>query len=125
MVSFFSLTGACLTFGHGKQCIIFVVKAEDYYTQSSTNTEPELVGVDDAMTFVLWMKHFLQARTKKSWNHLLQSNPWDLIELSNRRILLDERHSTRTEWDKIQIEIRWSESSCVQTNERNAEIFLH
>ena len=50
-----SHTGACLTLGHGS--ILSISSKQKINTKSST--EAELVGVDDAMTFVMWMKHFL------------------------------------------------------------------
>ena len=50
-----SHTGSCLTLGHG--IILSISSNQKINTKSST--EAELVGVDDAMTFVMWMKHFL------------------------------------------------------------------
>ena len=46
-----SYTGACLTLGHGS--ILSISAKQKINTKSST--EAELVGVDDAMTFVMWM----------------------------------------------------------------------
>ena len=46
-----SHTGACLILGHGS--ILSISAKQKINTNSSTETEP--VGVDDAMTFVVWM----------------------------------------------------------------------
>ena len=51
-----SYTGACLTLGHGS--VLSISAKQKINTKSST--EAELVGVDDAMTFVIWMKHFFE-----------------------------------------------------------------
>jgi len=51
-----SHTGACLTLGHGS--ILSISAKQKINTKSST--EAELVGVDDATTFVMWMKHFFE-----------------------------------------------------------------
>ena len=47
-------TGACLTLGHGS--ILSISVKQKINTKSSTKAK--LVGVDDAMTFVMWMKDF-------------------------------------------------------------------
>ena len=49
-----SHTGACLTLGHGS--VLSISAKQKINTKSST--EAELVGVDDTMAFVLWMKLF-------------------------------------------------------------------
>ena len=53
-----SHTGACLTLGHGS--ILSISAKQNINTKSST--EAELVGVDDVMTFVMWMKHFFESQ---------------------------------------------------------------
>ena len=46
--------------GHG--AVLSISSKQKINTKSST--EAELVGVDDAMTFVMWMKHFFQSQVK-------------------------------------------------------------
>ena len=53
-----SHTGASLTLGHGS--ILIISAKQKINTKSST--EAELVGVDDAMTFVMWIKHFFESQ---------------------------------------------------------------
>ena len=53
-----SHTGACLTLGHGS--ILSISAKQKINTKSSTKAE--LVGVDDAMTVVMWMKHFFESQ---------------------------------------------------------------
>ena len=53
-------TGACLTLGHGS--MLSISTKQKINTKSST--EAELVGVDDAMTFVMWMKHFFESQVR-------------------------------------------------------------
>ena len=55
-----SHTGACLTLGHGS--IISIPTKQKINTKSSTKAE--LVGVDDAMTFVMWMNHFFESQVR-------------------------------------------------------------
>ena len=55
-----SHTGAVLMMGHG--AVLLISSKQKINTKSST--EAELVGVDDAMTFVMWMKHFFQSQVK-------------------------------------------------------------
>jgi len=55
-----SHTGASLTLGHGS--LLSLSTKQKINTKSST--EAELVGVDDAMTFIMWMKHFIQDQVK-------------------------------------------------------------
>ena len=52
-----SHTGAYLTLVHGS--ILSISSKQKIDTKSST--EAELVGVDDAITFVMWMKHFFES----------------------------------------------------------------
>ena len=52
--------GASLTLGHGS--VLSISSKQKINTKSST--EAELVGVDDAMTFVMWMKHFFESQVK-------------------------------------------------------------
>ena len=55
-----SHTGACPTLGHGS--ILSISVKQKISTKSST--EAELVGVDDAMTFVMWMRHFFESQVQ-------------------------------------------------------------
>ena len=55
-----SHTGACLTLGHDS---ILSISAKQKINAKSS-TEVELVGVDDAMTFVMWMKHFIESQVR-------------------------------------------------------------
>ena len=48
-------TGACLALGHGS---IMSISAKQKINTKNL-TKADLIGVDDAMTFVMWMKHFL------------------------------------------------------------------
>ena len=52
-------TRACLTLGHGS--VLSLSSKQKINTKSSTKAE--LVRVDDAMTFVMWMKHFLNHKS--------------------------------------------------------------
>ena len=53
-------TGECLTLGHGS--VLSISAKQNINIKSST--EAELVGVDDAMTFVMWMKHFFESQVR-------------------------------------------------------------
>ena len=55
-----SHTGACLTLEHGS--VLSISAKQKINTKSSTKAE--LVGVDDAMTFVMWMKHFFESQVR-------------------------------------------------------------
>ena len=55
-----SHTGAVLMMGHG--AVLSISSKQKINTKSST--EAELVGVDNAMTFVMWMKHFFQSQVE-------------------------------------------------------------
>ena len=55
-----SHAGACLTLGHGS---VFSLSAKQKINTKSS-TEAELVGVDDAMIFVMWMKHFFESQVR-------------------------------------------------------------
>lgn len=55
-----SHTGASMTLGHGS--VLSMSCKQKVNTKSST--EAKVVGVDDAMTFVMWMQHFFQAQVK-------------------------------------------------------------
>ena len=55
-----SHTGACLTLGH--RSVLSISTKQKIDTNSST--EAELVGVDDTMTFVMWMKHFVESQVR-------------------------------------------------------------
>ena len=55
-----SHTGASLTLGHGS--LLSISCKQKINTKSST--EAELVGVDDAMTFIIWMRHFFESQVR-------------------------------------------------------------
>ena len=55
-----SHTKAYLSLGHGS--ILSISVKQKINTKSST--EAELVGVDDAMTFVIWMKYFFESQVQ-------------------------------------------------------------
>ena len=49
-----------VTLEHGS--VLSISAKQKINTKSSTKAE--LVGVDDAMTFVIWMKHFFESQVK-------------------------------------------------------------
>ena len=53
-----SHTGACLILGHGRTLSISTKQKINI----KSSTEAELVGVDNVMTFVMWMKHFFESQ---------------------------------------------------------------
>ena len=55
-----SYTGVCLTLGHGS--VLSLSLKQKINTKSST--EAELVGVDGAMIFVMWTKHFFESQVR-------------------------------------------------------------
>ena len=55
-----SHTKACLRLGHGS--LLSFLSKQKINTKSST--EAKLVGVDDAMTFIMWMKNFFESQVK-------------------------------------------------------------
>ena len=55
-----SHTGACLNLGHSS--ILLISAKQKISTKNST--EAELAGADDAMTFVIWMKHFFESQVQ-------------------------------------------------------------
>ena len=55
-----SHTGACLTLGHGS--VLSISAKQKINTKSST--EAELLGVDEAITFVMQMKHFFESQVR-------------------------------------------------------------
>ena len=52
--------GACLTLGHGS--VLSISTKQEVNTKSST--EAELVGVDDSMTFAMWIENFFKSQVK-------------------------------------------------------------
>ena len=55
--------------GHGS--ILSISAKQKINTKSST--EAELVGIEDAMTFVMWMKHFFESQVRSvNMNSLLK-----------------------------------------------------
>ena len=55
-----SHTAACLTLGHSS--ILSISEKQRINTKSST--EAELVGVDDALNFVIWLRHFFESQVR-------------------------------------------------------------
>ena len=56
-----SHTGTSLTLGHGSALSMSCKQK----INTKSLTEAELVGVDSAMTFVMWMKHFFESQVKQ------------------------------------------------------------
>ena len=50
--------GACLTSGHGS--LLFLLSIQKINTKSSSETK--LIGVDDAITFVMWLNNFFESQ---------------------------------------------------------------
>ena len=53
-----SHTGSCLTLRYGS--ILSISSKQKINTKSST--EAELVSIDDAMTFIMWLEHFFESQ---------------------------------------------------------------
>ena len=89
-----SHTRTCLTLGHGS--ILSISAKEKIHMKSST--EAELVGVDDAMTFVMWMKHFFESQVQSvNINSPLKPLGSDLtIEQDNTSAIQLERNGWKS-----------------------------
>ena len=86
-----SHTGTCLTLGHGS--VLSLLSKQKINTNSST--EAELVGVDHAMTFVMWMKHFFESQVRSiNANSLLKPLG------SNVTIEQDNTSAIQLEWNR-------------------------
>ena len=85
-----SHTGACLTLGDDS--ILSISAKQKINTKCSTKAE--LVGVDDAMTFVIWMKHFfeLQVRFVHTNSPLKPLGSDVAIEHDNTSVIQQERN---------------------------------
>ena len=85
-----SHTGACLTSEHGS--VLSISTKQKINTKSST--EAELVDVDDAITFVMWMQHFFEFQVRyidmNSPSNPLGSNV--IIEQDNTSAIQLERN---------------------------------
>ena len=53
-------TAACLTLGHGSVLSISIKQK----INTKNSTEAEFMGVDDNMTFVMWIKHFFESQVR-------------------------------------------------------------
>jgi hypothetical protein len=102
-----SHTGALLTMGQG--ALISMSSKQKINTKSST--EAELVGVDDAMNFVIWMKLFFQAQVKDLPNNSL------IRELGNDNVIQQDNTSA------IQLENNGKKSSTKRTRHIDIRYF--
>ena len=94
-----SHTGACLTLGYGS--ILSISTKQKINTKSSTKAE--LVGVDDAMSFVMWMKHFFESQVQSvNMNSLLKPLGSDItIEQDNTSVIQLERNERKSSSKRI------------------------
>ena len=78
--------------GHGS---VLSISAKQKINPKSS-TEAELVGVDDATTFVMWMKHFFESQVRYiHMNSLLKPLGSDInitIEQDSTSVILLERN---------------------------------
>ena len=88
-----SHTRAVLIMGHG--AVLSISSKQKISTKSST--EAELVRVDDAMTFVMWMKHFFQSQVKDLNNlKLNQYGKLIIIKQDNTSAIQLERNGWKS-----------------------------
>jgi hypothetical protein len=102
-----SHTGAVLLLGQG--ALMSMSSKQKINTKSST--EAELVGVDDAMNFVLWIQLFIGEQSETV------SNDSALSELMHESIILQDNTST------IQLEKNGKQSSTKRTRHINIRCF--
>jgi hypothetical protein len=85
---FKSHTGAVMTYGGG--AVMAMSRKQKLNTRSST--EAELVGVDDAMTMILWTKLFLEAQGYRiDKNVLYQDNKSTILLAKNGKASSSKR----------------------------------
>ena len=89
-----SHTGACLNLGHGS--VLSISTKQKINTKSSTKVE--LMGVDDAMIFVMWMKHFFESQVRSiDVNFLLKPLGSDVtIEQDNTSAIQLEKNGWKS-----------------------------
>lgn len=93
---FKSHTGATMTMGKG--CPINMSKKQQIMTRSST--EAELVGVNDALTMVIWIRNFLEAQ-----GFVVKDN---VVHQDNQSAILLENNGQRSSGKRTRhIEIRY------------------
>ena len=82
-----SHTGITMTMGEG--AVMSSSRKQKLNTRSST--EAELVACDDAMTQVLWTKHFLEAQGYKNNTKLMQDNTSTILLEKNGKASSSKR----------------------------------
>ena len=89
-----SHTGASLTLGQGS--VISMSKKQKLVTRSST--ESELVGLDDALTFIMWAKYFFEEQAKELPENSVLKNLGKrvTIEQDNTSAIQLERNGKRS-----------------------------
>ena len=101
-----SHTGASLSLGRGT--LLSLSCKQKLVTKSST--EAELVGVDDAMTFVMWARYFFMEQTKTlpDTSKLKDLRNHNVIEQDNTSAIQLERNGKRSSTKRTQhINIRY------------------
>ena len=79
--------------GHG--AVLSILSKQKINSKSST--EAELVGVNDAMTFVMWMKHFFQSQANNLSNPKLnQYGKHIIIKQDNTSAIQLERNGWKS-----------------------------
>jgi hypothetical protein len=100
-------TGAVLSLGQG--ALMLMSSKQKINTKSST--EAELVGVDDAMNFVVWIQLFMGEQLK------LVSNDSALSKFMHESVILQDNTST------VQLEKNGKQSSTKRTRHINIRYF--
>ena len=84
-----SHTGAVLMLGRGS--MLSMSCKQKINTKSST--EEELVGVDDALTFAMWMKHFFKSQVE-------QTNQGSKLKNLGKEIIIEQDNTSATQLKK-------------------------
>lgn len=89
-----SHTGASMTLGHGSLLSLSLKQK----INAKSSTEAELIAVDNAMTFIMWMRHFFEEQIKSlSVESKLKSlGKETIIEQDNTSAIQLERNSWRS-----------------------------